>query len=206
MTATLHTQTQSAAQTAELGYDLGQYVQSGDIIILSGDLGAGKTQFAAALAQGLDIDESITSPTFALMKRYLSGRIPLYHLDLYRLDRPEQLDDLDFWDLVALRAAVVGTQITEGATDMSPDAAGVVLIEWGDIFEQVTQHADLSITLRISGRSERNITLQSLSQRGAQLLADLQQKLQEEPETGLLMDALPPELSQGLPQEGETDQ
>jgi len=189
-----------------LGYDLGQYVQSGDIIILSGDLGAGKTQFAAALAQGLDIDESITSPTFALMKRYLSGRIPLYHLDLYRLDRPEQLDDLDFWDLVALRAAVVGTQITEGATDMSPDAAGVVLIEWGDIFEQVTQHADLSITLRISGRSERNITLQSLSQRGAQLLADLQQKLQEEPETGLLMDALPPELSQGLPQEGETDQ
>jgi len=145
-------ETHSAVQTAELGCVLGEHVQSGDVVILSGDLGAGKTHFASALARGLGIGESVTSPTFALLKQYVTGRTALYHLDLYRLDADAQLDDIDFWGLVA------------------PDTDGVVLIEWGDMFEEVVAHADLRVTLQIRDRTMRTIEITSLSDRGNELI------------------------------------
>ncbi|MCL2379280.1 MAG: tRNA (adenosine(37)-N6)-threonylcarbamoyltransferase complex ATPase subunit type 1 TsaE [Coriobacteriia bacterium] len=156
-----HIESSSAAQTIDVGHELGKCLQPGDVIILSGDLGAGKTKLASALAQGLGITESVTSPTFAIMKQYTAGRIPLNHLDLYRLDAAEQLDDLDFWDIVA------------------PDAGEVVLIEWGDMFKKVVACADLQVVLQITGTDSRTIELLSLSERGTELATQVQSRLQQ---------------------------
>lgn len=90
------TQTQSASETFELGKTVGALLAAGDVISLNGDLGAGKTCFTTGVARGLGITGRITSPTFTLINEYYSGRLPLYHLDVYRLDAPEELDDLGF--------------------------------------------------------------------------------------------------------------
>ena len=151
--------THSAEETAALGTCLGECVHTGDVIVLAGDLGAGKTQLAGGLARALGISEPVTSPTFTVLKLYEGGRIPLYHFDLYRLDKAEQLDDLDFWDVVG--AAAPGT----------PTAPGIVLIEWGDMFDEVTKRADLSITLRISSDPQtRSIELSPHTPRSTRIL------------------------------------
>jgi len=81
----------SPAQTAALGEQWGRAAQSGLVIGLSGDLGAGKTQFVKGLALGLGIASRVQSPTYVLVNIYTGGRLPLFHLDLYRLDTPEQI-------------------------------------------------------------------------------------------------------------------
>ena len=81
----------SPADTAALGEQWGRAAQSGLVIGLSGDLGAGKTQFVKGLARGLGIAGRVRSPTFALVNIYTGGRLTLYHVDLYRLDTPEQI-------------------------------------------------------------------------------------------------------------------
>ena len=145
----------SLDETLALGQTLGEYVQPGTVIVLSGDLGAGKTQLTAAIAQGLGIDESVTSPTFAILKIYSSGRIPLSHMDLYRLETAAQLDDLDFWDL------------------LRQDEPSAIVIEWGDMFEEVVSRADLLVILRIAGHGEREIDLQARSPRGMELISNV---------------------------------
>jgi tRNA threonylcarbamoyladenosine biosynthesis protein TsaE len=82
---------QSAAETESLGAAWGREARSGWVIGLSGDLGAGKTQLVKGLACGLGIQARVHSPTFALVNEYLDGRLPLFHLDLYRLETPEQI-------------------------------------------------------------------------------------------------------------------
>ena len=81
----------SPAETFALGENWGRSVQPGLIIALCGDLGAGKTQLVKGLAAGLGVRARVVSPTFALVNAYQDGRVPLYHLDLYRLDTPEQI-------------------------------------------------------------------------------------------------------------------
>jgi tRNA threonylcarbamoyladenosine biosynthesis protein TsaE len=81
----------SAAETAALGEKWGREAERGLVIGLSGDLGAGKTQLVKGLARGLGITEPVRSPTFALVNIYEQGRLPLFHLDLYRLETPEQI-------------------------------------------------------------------------------------------------------------------
>jgi len=139
--------------TRQLGTTLGQHLQPATIVVLSGDLGAGKTQLAAAIAQDLNINTPITSPTFAILKHYAEGRIPLNHMDLYRLEDATQLEDIDFYDL------------------LRPCEPAATLIEWGEMFTAVTDHADLLITIRITGASERSIQLDALTPRGKELLA-----------------------------------
>lgn len=73
-------------QTMQLGQQIGKLVMAGDVIVLSGDLGAGKTTFTKGLALGLEIDETIKSPTFTIIREYQNGRLPLYHMDVYRLE------------------------------------------------------------------------------------------------------------------------
>jgi tRNA threonylcarbamoyladenosine biosynthesis protein TsaE len=156
MTNALRAQMQLKArnlkETINLGQALGEYVQPSTVIVLSGDLGAGKTQIAQALAQGLGMSDPITSPTFAILKNYDSGRIPLNHMDLYRLEKPEQLADIDFWDLVA------------------PNSVEVTLIEWGDMFDEVLAETDLQLILSITGAESREIELKAYSEQGAELL------------------------------------
>lgn len=101
----------SAAETEALGEKWGREASPGLVIGLSGDLGTGKTQLAKGIARGLGINDKILSPTFALVNEYRSGRIPFFHLDLYRLDKREQ---------------VIAAGLEEYVT--KPD--GVTVIEW----------------------------------------------------------------------------
>lgn len=105
----------NAEATRELGKNLGRSLQANSVLLLQGNLGAGKTTFVQGLAAGLDISESIESPTFTLINEYTTGRIPLYHLDLYRLDHSE-IEDLNL------------EQYWEGI-EVEP---GIVAIEWAD--------------------------------------------------------------------------
>ena len=72
--------------TIELGQRLAPFLQAGDVLVLNGDLGAGKTTFTKGLATGLGINQMIKSPTFTIIREYQSGRLPLYHMDIYRLE------------------------------------------------------------------------------------------------------------------------
>ncbi|TVQ07973.1 MAG: tRNA (adenosine(37)-N6)-threonylcarbamoyltransferase complex ATPase subunit type 1 TsaE [Leptolyngbya sp. DLM2.Bin27] len=104
-----------AQATHGLGDRLGQCCSPGIVLLLSGDLGSGKTTLVQGIGTGLGIAEPITSPTFTLVNEYLEGRIPLYHVDLYRLD-PAQVSSLElesYWD----------------ATEIAP---GLLAIEWSE--------------------------------------------------------------------------
>lgn len=89
-----------AEATRRLGIDLGQSLVAGSVLLLEGDLGSGKTTLVQGIGEGLGITESIVSPTFTLINEYLEGRLPLYHLDLYRLQSQEvtQLNLETYWN------------------------------------------------------------------------------------------------------------
>lgn len=80
--------------TLALGEKIGHALQSGDILLLEGDLGAGKTTLAQGIAKGMGVSEFVNSPTFVIINEYYSGRLPLYHMDLYRVEEESQLYDL----------------------------------------------------------------------------------------------------------------
>ncbi len=103
--------TTSVTETRAVAAGLAQRARVGDCIVLNGDLGAGKTVFAQGFAAALGVTESVTSPTFTLVATYDRGRIPLHHLDVYRLSGPDDADDLDLHEMAE---------------------TGVVLIEWGE--------------------------------------------------------------------------
>lgn len=95
----LYLKTETEQATIALGAAVGKLLQRGDIIALQGDLAAGKTHLTKGIAQGLDIHEEVTSPTFTLISEYY-GRLPLYHMDVYRLGSAEEFLDLGVDDLL----------------------------------------------------------------------------------------------------------
>jgi tRNA threonylcarbamoyladenosine biosynthesis protein TsaE len=98
--------------TLKLGELLGQNLSAGIVILLEGDLGSGKTTLVQGLGKGLGLKEPIVSPTFTLINEYLEGRIPLYHLDLYRLEGAaiEQLYIESYWDLEEVELGIVAIE------------------------------------------------------------------------------------------------
>ena len=110
MTLRLHTDSVDA--TRELAGALAQLTQGGDLIVLAGDLGAGKTAFAQGFGLGLGIDDQITSPTFTLARQH-EGRLRMHHLDVYRFDATAEIHDV-------------------GLAELLDDEDAVTLIEWGD--------------------------------------------------------------------------
>ena len=104
--------TRVEGETADVGRRLATTSQVGDVVLLYGDLGAGKTAFVRGLAEGLGVPPGdVTSPTFTLIQEYRGGRLPLFHVDLYRLNDPREIDDLGL------------DEIAEG---------GVLAIEWAE--------------------------------------------------------------------------
>jgi tRNA threonylcarbamoyladenosine biosynthesis protein TsaE len=130
--------TRSAEETIALGRILGRVARPGDLVCLWGDLGAGKTQLAKGFALGLGIDATITSPTFILMAEY-PGRIPLFHVDLYRLS-----DAAD-----ALAGGVIDDRQVDGLT----------VVEWPDRMGDVLPAARLDIRIDGSGDERRTIAI-----------------------------------------------
>ena len=103
---TLAVRTRSSAETFSLAARVGTILRPGDVVALSGDLGAGKTLFAKGIARALGIDEEVVSPTFTLVREY-EGPVPLVHVDVYRLDRLQELHDVGFDELVGGRSVMV---------------------------------------------------------------------------------------------------
>jgi len=106
---------ETAAATRELGIQLGQKLPAASVLLLEGDLGSGKTTLVQGIGEGLGIQETIDSPTFTLINEYLNGRLPLYHLDLYRLSSQETagLQPEIYWEGVETEPGVVAIEWAE---------------------------------------------------------------------------------------------
>ena len=150
---------QSIADTHGVAAAIAQLSRTSDIIVLAGEMGAGKTAFAQGFGTALGVDEPITSPTFTLVHTYDTGRVTLHHADLYRLDKISEVSDLALHEMV--------------------DGDGVMLVEWGDVASELlgdhlevflrhnTDHAD----------DERSIVIHSVGTQWASRLERLKSSL-----------------------------
>ncbi len=104
-----------SAATRQFGYDFSEQLAPGAVLLLFGDLGSGKTTFVQGLAAGLGITGAVASPTFTLVNEYLEGRCPLYHLDLYRLEREEviALHPEQYWEGLEVEPGIVAIEWSE---------------------------------------------------------------------------------------------
>lgn len=128
--------THSAEETMAKSEALGKWMKGGEVLLLEGDLGAGKTTFTKGLAKGLEIKRNVNSPTFTIIKEY-QGRLPLYHMDVYRLADSEE--DLGFDDYF--------------------EGEGVTVVEWAHLIEEFLPEERLEIYIYHQGDDERKIVL-----------------------------------------------
>lgn len=135
--------THSAEETIALGRTLAERLSPPLLVLLRGDLGAGKTTLVKGIAEGFGAAQAdqVTSPTFTLVHEYRSDRVVLYHIDLYRIDTERELETLALDDLVA------------------PDS--ILLIEWGEKFPRFHRDRDIEITLERVAETGRRIELNS---------------------------------------------
>jgi tRNA threonylcarbamoyladenosine biosynthesis protein TsaE len=132
--------TRSEAETSALGRALGRRLSAGDVVLLAGPLGAGKTAFVRGLAEGLGCDpEDVSSPTFTIVQRY-DGRLSLQHVDLYRLS-PVETDDLALEDL--MENAVMAVEWPERWTRAPVEAIAVAIESDGDTTRRITASVDI---------------------------------------------------------------
>ena len=111
--------------TFTIGKKLAETVRPGEIYTLNGDLGVGKTVFTKGLAAGLWIKEPVTSPTFTILQEYESGRLPLYHFDVYRIGDPEEMDEIGYEDYFY--------------------GHGICLIEWAELIEELIPEEAIAV-------------------------------------------------------------
>ena len=151
---TLALMTQSPGETQALAARLAQRLEAGDVIWLSGDLGAGKTTFTQGLGRGLDIAAPINSPTFVLIREYV-GRLPLYHIDLYRLSDAREVATLGLPDYLA--------------------GDGVCVLEWAERLDARGEMPGLHIRIEPRGELARALTLAAAGERAERLLGALRE-------------------------------
>jgi tRNA threonylcarbamoyladenosine biosynthesis protein TsaE len=140
--------TASAAETAHAGEFLAAVLAPGDVVVLAGDLGAGKTTLTQGVARGLGVEGPVVSPTFNILVVH-PGRLTLYHLDLYRLDHEGELEDIDFYGTL--------------------ESGGVSLVEWGDRFPGALPADRLEVTLIMAGVDTRRIDVAGTGPRSQEL-------------------------------------
>ena len=129
--------TQNPTETENIGVMLGEKLNSGRIVAYRGDLGAGKTAFTRGLARGLGCTEQVTSPTYTIVNEYLSGRIPLFHFDMYRLRSSDDLWGIG-WDDYLDRGGVCAVEWSENVADAMEDAIWVTIEKLGDDQRRIT--------------------------------------------------------------------
>ena len=139
----------SAAQTKALGQRWAAALAPGDVLALCGDLGSGKTTFVQGVARGLKVREAVTSPTFVLVREY-PGRLPIYHLDLFRLNRLDDLETIGYDEYLA--------------------GQGVTLIEWAQKMPQALPRDYVELTFTVSGPTTRTIAAIPHGPRAEQLV------------------------------------
>ena len=139
--------TNSPAETERIGTFLAEKLQPGTVIAYRGDLGAGKTAFTRGIAKGLGCRDCVTSPTYTIVNEYLSGRMPLFHFDMYRLASADDLWDIGWEDYL--------------------DRGGVCAVEWSENVEEALERFVL-VNIEKIGDESRRITIE-----GGDLIADL---------------------------------
>ena len=136
-------ETISAEETYKLGKELGEKAEKGQVYTMVGDLGVGKTVFTQGMADGLEINEPISSPTFTIVQVYDEGRVPFYHFDVYRIGDISEMDEIGFEDYVY--------------------GDGVSLIEWANLIEEILPENRIEITIEKDlekGFDYRKITIE----------------------------------------------
>jgi tRNA threonylcarbamoyladenosine biosynthesis protein TsaE len=135
--------THSADDTIQLGRDLAGILQPPKLVVLRGDLGAGKTTLVKGIAEGFEAarEEDVTSPTFTLIHEYHGPAVDIYHIDLYRIDTQRELETLGLDDLVRENS--------------------LLLIEWGEKFSRFEQERDVDIALERVGENQRRVRVSS---------------------------------------------
>ena len=130
--------------TAKIAYDMAVNARIGQVYALIGDLGVGKTVFTKGFAEGLGIEEPVSSPTFTILQIYEEGRLPLYHFDVYRIEEPEEMEEVGFDEYV--------------------DGDGVCLIEWANRIEEILPEDTIYVVIEkdlAKGLDYRKITVVS---------------------------------------------
>ncbi len=152
----------SAAQTQRLGTRLGELAQAGDVYCLEGDLGAGKTCFVQGIGKGLKIPSAIHSPTFILANEHRGGRLPLFHVDVYRVRGPDE---------------AVGFGLEDYLAD-----DGICVIEWAEKIARALPPERLWIKFQHLGESERGLLFEASGARYMALLNELKASVADQPQ------------------------
>lgn len=149
----------SAEQTQRLGEYLGKLAQAGDVFLLVGELGSGKTCLAQGIARGLGVQQYVSSPSFVLIREH-QGRVPFYHVDFYRLHRMDEIADLGLDDYFSGR--------------------GVCVVEWADRGMALLPEEHLLVTMEHVSEGERAITIEPRGERYVSMLSALNSMLEKE--------------------------
>ena len=137
------TETFCAEETFALGRSIGEKAKLGDIYLLSGDLGVGKTVFTQGVAAGLGITEPVNSPTFTILQEYTEGRLPFYHFDVYRIEDVEEMEEIGYDDYFF--------------------GGGVCMVEWAELIREILPDNCISVTIEKDlkkGFDYRRITIE----------------------------------------------
>ena len=148
---------ESIQDTDRLGRLMAEMLRPGDVVGLTGDLGAGKTYLAGRIARALGVPDAvpIASPTFTLIREYHEGRLPIYHMDLYRLGDSSELYELGLWEYY--------------------DGDGVCLVEWSNLFDDLWPDHALVVQIDLCAGEKRTVTL-SGNGRGSELASTVEER------------------------------
>ena len=127
----------SAKETRDIGQQLASALKAGDVVLLDGDLGAGKSELARGVARGLDIQGAVPSPSFTILNAYDEGRIPLYHFDWYRIEDPNEIYEMGMEEQLG--------------------GDGIALIEWSEKAEECLPPKRLRISIRTIDENTREL-------------------------------------------------